>query len=157
MAAGALPLATLMKLRAKVSRARIFCMYGLTEAFRSTYLDPALIDLHPTSIGRAIPFAEVMVVAEDAASVVAGLRAETGEGEIWLFGGGVLFGSLLAAGQAPEPAPGLAAPAGAREVRGRLALSTAFFSFATANQKETPNAVLVATRPRLYRRADGGA
>ena len=40
-------------------------MYGLTEAFRSTFLDPALIDAHPTSIGRAIPFAEVMVVADD--------------------------------------------------------------------------------------------
>jgi acyl-coenzyme A synthetase/AMP-(fatty) acid ligase len=30
-------------------------MYGLTEAFRSTYLDPDLVDRHPTSIGRAIP------------------------------------------------------------------------------------------------------
>jgi dihydrofolate reductase len=32
-------------------------------------------------------------------SVVAGLRSEQGDGEIWLFGGGVLFASLLAAGQ----------------------------------------------------------
>jgi acyl-coenzyme A synthetase/AMP-(fatty) acid ligase len=37
-------------------------MYGLTEAFRSTYLDPALVDEHPTSIGKAIPFAEILVV-----------------------------------------------------------------------------------------------
>jgi acyl-CoA synthetase (AMP-forming)/AMP-acid ligase II len=43
-------------------QARLFAMYGLTEAFRSTFLDPALIDAHPTSIGTAIPFAEVMVV-----------------------------------------------------------------------------------------------
>jgi len=44
-------------------------MYGLTEAFRSTYLDPALVDEHPTSIGKAIPFAEILVVndAGDAA------------------------------------------------------------------------------------------
>jgi len=42
---------------------------------------------------------DVTVVAEGAAEVVAGLRAEAGEGEIWLFGGGSLFGSLLAAGQ----------------------------------------------------------
>lgn len=43
-------------------RTDIFAMYGLTEAFRSTYLDPALIDGSPTSMGRNIPFAEVMVV-----------------------------------------------------------------------------------------------
>jgi acyl-coenzyme A synthetase/AMP-(fatty) acid ligase len=37
-------------------------MYGLTEAFRSSSLDPALADTHPDSIGTAIPFAELMVV-----------------------------------------------------------------------------------------------
>lgn len=42
---------------------------------------------------------DVTVVADDAAGTVAALRAEPGEGEIWLFGGGSLFGSLLAAGQ----------------------------------------------------------
>ena len=41
----------------------------------------------------------VTVVRTDAAAVVAALRAEPGGGEIWLFGGGGLFGSLLAAGQ----------------------------------------------------------
>lgn len=41
----------------------------------------------------------VTVVADDAAGVVAALRAEPGNGEIWLFGGGRLFGSLLEAGQ----------------------------------------------------------
>jgi acyl-CoA ligase (AMP-forming) (exosortase A-associated) len=44
---------------------QIFAMYGLTEAFRSTYLDPALIDANPTSMGRGIPFADIMVVAPD--------------------------------------------------------------------------------------------
>jgi acyl-CoA ligase (AMP-forming) (exosortase A-associated) len=43
----------------------IYAMYGLTEAFRSTYLDPSLIDANPTSMGKAIPFAEIMVVAKD--------------------------------------------------------------------------------------------
>lgn len=43
----------------------IYAMYGLTEAFRSTYLDPALIDGNPTSMGRGIPFAEIMVLAPD--------------------------------------------------------------------------------------------
>jgi hypothetical protein len=36
-------------------QARLFAMYGLTEAFRSTFLDPALIDTHPTSMGRRSP------------------------------------------------------------------------------------------------------
>jgi len=40
----------------------------------------------------------VTVVRDAAARVVAALRAESGR-DIWLFGGGVLFGSLLAAGQ----------------------------------------------------------
>ena len=46
-------------------KTNIFAMYGLTEAFRSTYLDPRLIDAKPTSMGGAIPFAEIMVVAKD--------------------------------------------------------------------------------------------
>jgi dihydrofolate reductase len=41
----------------------------------------------------------VTVVADDAAVVVEALRREEGDGDIWLFGGGALFGSLLAAGQ----------------------------------------------------------
>jgi acyl-CoA synthetase (AMP-forming)/AMP-acid ligase II len=48
-------------------------MYGLTEAFRSTYLDPALIDAHPDAIGGPIPFAEIMVVDAE------GGAAEQGE------------------------------------------------------------------------------
>ncbi len=46
-------------------KTEIYAMYGLTEAFRSTYLDPALIDGNPTSMGQGIPFAEIMVVAKD--------------------------------------------------------------------------------------------
>ncbi|MDH3589462.1 MAG: AMP-binding protein, partial [Gammaproteobacteria bacterium] len=44
---------------------RIYLMYGLTEAFRSTYLDPDEVDERPTSIGKAIPNAEVLVVRAD--------------------------------------------------------------------------------------------
>lgn len=39
------------------------------------------------------------LVGGDAAAAVAALRSEPGDGEIWLFGGGALFASLLAAGQ----------------------------------------------------------
>lgn len=41
----------------------------------------------------------VTVVRDDVVGTVAALRAEPGNGEIWLYGGGVLFGTLLAAGQ----------------------------------------------------------
>ena len=62
---GALTAPLVQALRKRFPEARLFPMYGLTEAFRSTYLDPALVDTHPTSMGSAIPFAEVMVVADD--------------------------------------------------------------------------------------------
>ena len=62
---GALTVELVKRLRATFSQAKLFPMYGLTEAFRSTCLDPALVDTHPTSMGTAIPFAEVMVVRED--------------------------------------------------------------------------------------------
>ena len=41
----------------------------------------------------------VTIVADDAGAAVSALRHEQGTGDIWLFGGGRLFGSLLAAGQ----------------------------------------------------------
>lgn len=61
---GALTVDLVKRMRAIFPRARVFAMYGLTEAFRSTYLDPELIDEHPTSMGKAIPHAEVLVVDE---------------------------------------------------------------------------------------------
>ncbi|WP_296951550.1 acyl-CoA ligase (AMP-forming), exosortase A system-associated [uncultured Massilia sp.] len=62
---GAMPGATLAALRRALPRAQVFLMYGLTEAFRSTYLPPDEIDRRPGSMGRAIPNAEVMVVRPD--------------------------------------------------------------------------------------------
>jgi len=61
---GALTVDLVTRLRALFPAARLFPMYGLTEAFRSTYLDPALVRSHPTSMGRAIPFAEVQVIGD---------------------------------------------------------------------------------------------
>ena len=62
---GAMPVATLRKLRASLPQTQPFLMYGLTEAFRSTYLPPAELDRRPESIGKAIPNAEVVVVRPD--------------------------------------------------------------------------------------------
>jgi len=39
-----------------------FSMHGLTEAFRSTYLDPSQINIRPESIGKAIPDVELYVI-----------------------------------------------------------------------------------------------
>jgi acyl-coenzyme A synthetase/AMP-(fatty) acid ligase len=52
-------------LRTAQPQAELFLMYGLTEAFRSTYLPPSEVDRRPDSIGRAIPGAEIMVLRED--------------------------------------------------------------------------------------------
>jgi acyl-CoA ligase (AMP-forming) (exosortase A-associated) len=67
---GALTVDLVRDLRAMFPAARLFPMYGLTEAFRSTFLDPALVDSHPTSMGKAIPFAEILVI-NDAGEVAA--------------------------------------------------------------------------------------
>ena len=62
---GAMPRATLDKLRAALPKTRPFLMYGLTEAFRSTYLPPVEVDRRPDSMGKAIPNAEILVVRPD--------------------------------------------------------------------------------------------
>ncbi|MEW4447852.1 acyl-CoA ligase (AMP-forming), exosortase A system-associated [Qipengyuania sp. JC766] len=67
---GALTTDLVGKLQGTFPEARLFPMYGLTEAFRSTYLDPDLVASHPTSMGTAIPFAEILVI-DDAGDVAA--------------------------------------------------------------------------------------
>ncbi len=62
---GAVPRATVQRLRELLPQTQIVLMYGLTEAFRSTWLPPSEIDRRPTSIGRAIPETEVFVVTAD--------------------------------------------------------------------------------------------
>jgi len=62
---GRMPLETLKALRAALPKTRVFLMYGLTEAFRATYLPPEEVDRRPDSIGKAIPNAEVLVLRED--------------------------------------------------------------------------------------------
>jgi acyl-CoA ligase (AMP-forming) (exosortase A-associated) len=62
---GAMPRETLARLRAIVPDAKPFLMYGLTEAFRSTFLPPSEADRRPDSIGKPIPNAEILVVRPD--------------------------------------------------------------------------------------------
>jgi acyl-CoA ligase (AMP-forming) (exosortase A-associated) len=84
---GAMPRTTLTKLRAALPKTKPFLMYGLTEAFRSTYLPPEEADRRPDSIGKAIPNAEILVVRPDGTEC-----APNEEGEL------VHRGSLVALG-----------------------------------------------------------
>lgn len=89
---GKMPKPVLDKLRGSFPGAKPFLMYGLTEAFRSTYLDPAEIDRRPGSIGKAIPNAEILVIRPD------GSRCDPGEeGEL------VHRGALVAMGYWKDP------------------------------------------------------
>ncbi|MBU7578873.1 MAG: acyl-CoA ligase (AMP-forming), exosortase A system-associated [Porphyrobacter sp.] len=89
---GALTVDLVRSLRGMFPDARLFPMYGLTEAFRSTFLDPALVDTHPTSMGKAIPFAEILVVND-----AGGIAADDEEGEL------VHCGPLVAQGYWQDP------------------------------------------------------
>ncbi len=59
---GKMPKSVLHKIRKNVPDSAFFLMYGLTEAFRSTYLPPEQIDIRPDSMGKAIPNAEILVI-----------------------------------------------------------------------------------------------
>lgn len=89
---GRMPKTTLDRLREHFPQALPFLMYGLTEAFRSTYLDPEQVATRPDSIGKAIPDAEILVVRPD------GTRCRPGEpGEL------VHRGALVALGYWNDP------------------------------------------------------
>lgn len=70
---GAMPQSVLATLRQALPTTRIFLMYGLTEAFRSTYLPPEELDRRPTSMGKAIPNTEILVINDQ------GQRCQPGE------------------------------------------------------------------------------
>ena len=101
---GALTEPLVRAMRRLFPQARLFPMYGLTEAFRSTYLDPSLVDTHPTSIGKAIPFAEILVIGDDGK-----VAADDAEGELVHCGPLVAQGYWQDAERTAErftPAPG---------------------------------------------------
>lgn len=89
---GALTKALIGRLAALFPNADIYPMYGLTEAFRSTYLPPELVATHPESMGRAIPHAEILVCRPDGS-----LTADDEPGEL------VHCGPLVAQGYWNDP------------------------------------------------------
>ncbi|MFT4517698.1 MAG: acyl-CoA ligase (AMP-forming) (exosortase A-associated) [Halioglobus sp.] len=62
---GAMPVPTTQALQQALPNTDIFLMYGLTEAFRSTYLSPDQVAIRPESMGKAIPNAEILVINEE--------------------------------------------------------------------------------------------
>ncbi len=52
-------------LRTAHPETQLFLMFGLTEAFRSTFLPPNEVDRRPTSIGKAIPNCEILLVNQE--------------------------------------------------------------------------------------------
>ncbi len=59
---GAMPQTLLRQLQEQIPSTDIVLMYGLTEAFRSTYLPPEQLELRPTSMGKSIPNTEILVI-----------------------------------------------------------------------------------------------
>jgi amino acid adenylation domain-containing protein len=64
-AGGHLPVDAVRQLRAAQPHARLFLQYGMTETFRSTFLAPHEVDLHPDSMGREVPGASIWIVGDD--------------------------------------------------------------------------------------------
>ena len=62
---GAVPLETVSRLRKALPQTGIVLMYGLTEAFRSTFLPPEELEMRPGSMGRAIPETEIFAVTAE--------------------------------------------------------------------------------------------
>ncbi|GAA4010866.1 AMP-binding protein [Sphingomonas humi] len=73
---GHMPEPLVRRLRTLFPEARLHLMYGLTEAFRSSSLDPALVDATPDAVGTAIPFAELSVRRPDGSAATAGEEGE---------------------------------------------------------------------------------
>jgi acyl-CoA ligase (AMP-forming) (exosortase A-associated) len=73
---GRLPAPLVKKIRQAFPQTELYLMYGLTEAFRSTYLDPREVDRRPESIGKAIPGVEVEIINAEGKPC---LPRETGE------------------------------------------------------------------------------
>jgi acyl-CoA ligase (AMP-forming) (exosortase A-associated) len=73
---GRIPQANLDELRRLLPNTKIYLMYGLTEAFRSTYLPPEEIDRGTECIGKPIPNTEILVINKDGREAAPG---EVGE------------------------------------------------------------------------------
>ncbi len=75
-AAAALAPEKIQRLRARFPGVQLYSMYGLTECQRASFLPPALLDAHPTSVGCPLPGTDAAVVDERGDEVAAGSVGE---------------------------------------------------------------------------------
>ena len=113
---GAIPREGVLELRRRLPTTSIFLMYGLTEAFRSTYLDPELVEQYPTSIGRAIPGEEILVLDESGRPVQEGEVGELVHRGVLVAQGYWNAPELTASRFRPDPLPPAGHPHPARVV-----------------------------------------
>jgi acyl-CoA ligase (AMP-forming) (exosortase A-associated) len=73
---GKMPRPVTESLMRRLPSTKIYLMYGLTEAFRSTYLPPSEVEKRPESMGKAIPHAEILVVGKDGEPCPPGVAGE---------------------------------------------------------------------------------
>jgi acyl-CoA synthetase (AMP-forming)/AMP-acid ligase II len=73
---GKVPHEIVKRMRDFFPHTEIFLMYGLTEAFRSTYLPPEQLEKRPDSMGRAIPNVEVLVINDQGKECASGEPGE---------------------------------------------------------------------------------
>lgn len=72
----ALPMAYIRRLRKMFPQARVFSMFGLTECKRVCFLPPAELDRRPSSVGKAMPNCETLVVDEQGNETAPGQSGE---------------------------------------------------------------------------------
>lgn len=73
---GAFPVDLVARYRSTFPDVRLVLMYGLSEAFRSTYLPPEELDRRPASMGKAIPECEILVLDEQGGRCPPGVVGE---------------------------------------------------------------------------------
>ena len=77
---GRLPVKYFRSLQKLLPHADIYSMYGFTEAFRASYLEPSQLARRPDSIGKAIPNARLYVLDERGRECPAGKPGELVQG-----------------------------------------------------------------------------
>lgn len=82
-----LPPAHIPRLKVLFRNAKIFSMYGLTECKRVSYLEPAELERRPTSVGKAMPNVQALVVDDAGEPVGPGVV-----GELVVRGSNVMMG-----------------------------------------------------------------
>jgi acyl-coenzyme A synthetase/AMP-(fatty) acid ligase len=73
---GTIPSGILDDMLVAFSHAKIFLNYGLTETYRSSYLDPALVQTHRNSVGQPMPGVDIQIIRDDGTPALPGELGE---------------------------------------------------------------------------------